>query len=573
MKASNIIGICQLGTIVTAAAAFRPIIIAPLPALQRRPSTSSTALMAHHYRHHFHHPHHPFNNPNHPINSNNRWPPNIDNNKQQQQWQSSSHRPVSPLSSSTVDAEVLTEAEELLNEQQFYYGDDDGEEEEAATDDDDDDDFEGGWNKPRSSSTKDYRTTKQFRTAGGGGDSSSSSTNNNGSTKKQSEVINFDPEQPIFKPLKSADENNNNDDGFFNMEDPFEEEYDDFMKFQRKQNARRNHQHEEHFPHHQHQQRPPHPGMMPPPDMEFEFNDFGIIHEFDDFGDGFFDGMPPPHPHMMPPPPMDMPPPPHFFGHDGPGPMDGPMFMSDDSMDGEENFVDRVDFTDHGRPVNDRDNTGSVDTFFSDRPATKSNNGPQQRGGGGRRGGPSVYTQEEEELIASMSGMGPPPPPGRPSTQAFAEAGTQSAMRKYQQQAPGPMPPQYREEGYLGDSTLKEISMDYGIPITYLADVLANWGVPIPIDPNGRLGDMVTGEQAFAILEAIHTLDVAELHERYAEDDLMNLCDYYDLDIKLAFDFCMERGWALPFGVRTFLRVEQEAELLDALAGGDGGMY
>ncbi|KAL7427657.1 hypothetical protein ACHAXM_000945 [Skeletonema potamos] len=133
----------------------------------------------------------------------------------------------------------------------------------------------------------------------------------------------------------------------------------------------------------------------------------------------------------------------------------------------------------------------------------------------------------------------------------------------------GRVPPQYREEGYLGDCTLKEISMDYGVPVTYLADVLATWGVPIPIDPNSRLGDMVTGEQAFAILEAIHTLDVAELHERYAEDDLMNLCDYYDLDIKNAFDFCMERGWALPFGVRTFLRVEQEAELLDALAGGN----
>eukprot|EP00985_Skeletonema_marinoi_P018529 scaffold10384_cov90-Skeletonema_marinoi.AAC.2 len=94
----------------------------------------------------------------------------------------------------------------------------------------------------------------------------------------------------------------------------------------------------------------------------------------------------------------------------------GPMFMSENSMDEEENYVDRVDFADHGRPVNDRDNTGSVDTFFSDRPATKSNSGQQQqqqRGGGGRRGGPSVYTAEEEELIASMGGMGRSPPPLR----------------------------------------------------------------------------------------------------------------------------------------------------------------
>lgn len=471
--------------------------------------------MAHHHHFHHPHPHHPFNNPNHPINKR-----PLDKNQQQS--------PVSPLSSSAVDAEVLTEAQELLNEQLYGQANDDSE----------------GWNKRRS--TKDYRSTKEFRTAG-----DSSAASSTGSTKRRSEVINFDPEQPIFKPLKSADENGD--------KDPFEEEYDDFMKFQRKQNAQRKHQHEEHFPHAP--PRPPHPGMMPPiggPDLDLEFHNFG--HEFGDFGDGFFDDMPPPH--MMPP--MDMPPPPPFFGRDGPS-MDGPMFMSNDSMESEENYVDRVDFVDHGRPVNDRDNTGPVDTFFSDRPGNKSNHGQQQRG---RRGGPSVYTPEEEDLIASMGGMGRGPSPRRPSTQEFAEAGTQSAIRKYQQSG-GPMPPQYREEGYLGDCTLKEISMDYGVPVTYLADVLATWGVPIPIDPNSRLGDMVTGEQAFAILEAIHTLDVAELHERYAEDDLMNLCDYYDLDIKNAFDFCMERGWALPFGVRTFLRVEQEAELLDALAGGN----
>ena len=45
----------------------------------------------------------------------------------------------------------------------------------------------------------------------------------------------------------------------------------------------------------------------------------------------------------------------------------------------------------------------------------------------------------------------------------------------------------------------------------------------------------------------------------------VNICDYYDIDIKVAFDFCIGRGWALPFGVRTFLRVEQEEEMLDAL--------
>ncbi len=107
--------------------------------------------------------------------------------------------------------------------------------------------------------------------------------------------------------------------------------------------------------------------------------------------------------------------------------------------------------------------------------------------------------------------------------------------------------------------------MDFSVPICYLADVIASWGAPLPIDPHARLGDLVTGEQAFAILEAIHTLDIAELHSRYSEDCLLDLVEYYDLDLKEAFEFCMARGWSLPFGVKTFLRVEQEEELLDVL--------
>ena len=217
---------------------------------------------------------------------------------------------------------------------------------------------------------------------------------------------------------------------------------------------------------------------------------------------------------------------------------------------------------------------------------------------GSKRPGPSVYTLEEEELINAMGGrqrrgdgmIGNSGGGGGPrTTQEFAGLGNMSrergradrrsllrngkpmdpVQRNYnpEEPIPGVVPSSsnLREEGYLGDSTLREISLDYGVPIPYLADVLANWGIPVPIDPNVRLGDMVTGEQAFAILEAIHTLDVASLHERYSEEDLLGLCDCYDINLQLAFEFCLERGYALPFGVRTFLRVEQEEDLIATL--------
>lgn len=144
--------------------------------------------------------------------------------------------------------------------------------------------------------------------------------------------------------------------------------------------------------------------------------------------------------------------------------------------------------------------------------------------------GSSPYTEEEEELITAMGG-------------------------KSEKASP-------REIGFLGDSTLREISRDYSVPICYVADVLAMWGVPVPINVNDRLGDLVTGEQAFALVEAVNTLDMGHLNDRYSNQNLMQVCDGWDIDIKDAFSFAMTEGWSLPFGVRTNLRVEQEDELL-----------
>ena len=145
---------------------------------------------------------------------------------------------------------------------------------------------------------------------------------------------------------------------------------------------------------------------------------------------------------------------------------------------------------------------------------------------------PSPYTEEEEELIEAMGGK-----------------------KKLEQPAP-------REIGFLGDSTLREISRDYSVPICYLADVLCMWGVPVPINVHDRLGDLVTGEQAFALVEAVNTLDMGYLNDRYSNQNMLRVCDGWGIDITEAFQFAMAEGWSLPFGVRTNLRVEQEDELL-----------
>jgi len=144
-----------------------------------------------------------------------------------------------------------------------------------------------------------------------------------------------------------------------------------------------------------------------------------------------------------------------------------------------------------------------------------------------------VYNEEEEELINAMGGK-----PG--------------AITK-------------REPGYLGDSTLIEIATDYSVPVCYIADVLCTWGVPVPIQTRDRLGDLVTGEQAFAILEAIHSLDISVLQDRYSNQNLVIVCDDRDIDLRDAFQMAVKEGWSLPFGVQTCLRVEQEEELIRVL--------
>jgi hypothetical protein len=166
---------------------------------------------------------------------------------------------------------------------------------------------------------------------------------------------------------------------------------------------------------------------------------------------------------------------------------------------------------------------------------TKKKKSSSSSGGASKRmGRPSPYTEEEEDLINAMGGR--------------------------EQNIPGVV--SRREDGFLGDSTLYEIAMDYSVPLCYLADVLAVWGVSVPINVHDRLGDLITGEQAFALVEAVNSLDVGTLQDRYSNMNLLQICDEWDIDIKDGFQFAMKEGWSLPFGVRTNLRVEQEDELL-----------
>jgi len=187
----------------------------------------------------------------------------------------------------------------------------------------------------------------------------------------------------------------------------------------------------------------------------------------------------------------------------------------------------RSSSSDSSSLATDEVGTTEVDDYFA---------GPNTNAPSLQKSKRQIYTEEEEELINSMGG---------------------NSMEN-----PSPK----REAGFLGDSTLREISRDFQVPVCYLADVLCTWGVPVPINVDERLGDMVTGEMAFAMAEAVHSMDVGEIYDAYSSFDLVGLCFEYDIELKDAFDFVIKEGWNLPFGVKTHLRVDQEDKLLQALS-------
>jgi len=214
--------------------------------------------------------------------------------------------------------------------------------------------------------------------------------------------------------------------------------------------------------------------------------------------------------------------------------------------DAEDDWIPDAEKARGRRPRNSRElipaNEVLGDSYNNDDNKPKAN----QDDGFPKKERPSPYTEEEEELIAAMGGKEKTKPNHLNQNQNQNTAASSSQ----------------REIGFLGDSTLREIARDYSVPICYLADVLAMWGVPVPINVNDRLGDLVTGEQAFALVEAVNTLDVGYLNDRYSNQNLLQVCDGWEINIKDAFEFAMGEGWSLPFGVRTNLRVEQEDELL-----------
>lgn len=109
----------------------------------------------------------------------------------------------------------------------------------------------------------------------------------------------------------------------------------------------------------------------------------------------------------------------------------------------------------------------------------------------------------------------------------------------------------------FADMRICDIASDYGFPVSYIADALVGFGISPPIRDGDKLADLVNGDQAYALLEALTSLDGNDIQAMYVDFTLDYAAYLLDVDVADLFAACNAKGFSLPHGLETQLRREQ----------------
>ena len=109
----------------------------------------------------------------------------------------------------------------------------------------------------------------------------------------------------------------------------------------------------------------------------------------------------------------------------------------------------------------------------------------------------------------------------------------------------------------FGDLTVEQVAVDYRFPVAYVADVITGFGVQPPISDGAVIRDLLDADQAFALLEAVTSLDASEVDDAYVSFGLDGCARRLDADLAEVFALCVDNNFALPHGVETRLRRDQ----------------
>ena len=109
----------------------------------------------------------------------------------------------------------------------------------------------------------------------------------------------------------------------------------------------------------------------------------------------------------------------------------------------------------------------------------------------------------------------------------------------------------------FGDLTVEQVAVDYRFPVAYVADVITGFGVQPPISDAAVIRDLLDADQAFALLEAVTSLDASEVDDAYVSFGLDGCARRLEADLAEVFALCVDNNFALPHGVETRLRRDQ----------------
>lgn len=102
--------------------------------------------------------------------------------------------------------------------------------------------------------------------------------------------------------------------------------------------------------------------------------------------------------------------------------------------------------------------------------------------------------------------------------------------------------------------TLRDISESLQFSLNFLGDFVVQMGIDPPINVDMKLGDMMTGEQIYTLLQAVNTLDPFDSDSGYYEGlSVEEVAEELDIDLDTIIKIAEKERLNLPFGLRTVL--------------------
>lgn len=117
------------------------------------------------------------------------------------------------------------------------------------------------------------------------------------------------------------------------------------------------------------------------------------------------------------------------------------------------------------------------------------------------------------------------------------------------------------------DKNLRQLCST-GFTPSFIGDTMAELGVPCPLDWDDRIGNYMTGEQIFALMQSLSTLDPFEANEDYSDETMYELADLYKLSEKKVKYICEKERINLPFAMWTCLHKNLEERFVEVVESG-----